>query len=93
MTTPTSPTAPTALRPAPGPAVTPTGATCCRRPMSSIEVTARGTSLVLHSCTACGRHLWERDGQVADRAELLDGVKAFLEQPRIPTPRRRRRTS
>lgn len=63
---------------------------CCRRPMSSIEVTTRGVTLVLHSCTACGRHLWEKDGQTADRAELLDGVKTFLEQPRIPTPRKRR---
>ena len=63
---------------------------CCRRPMSSIEVTTRGVTLVLHSCTACGRHLWEKDGETADRAELLDGVKTFLEQPRIPTPRRRK---
>ena len=61
---------------------------CCRRPMSSIEVTTRGVTLVLNSCTACGRHLWEKDGVTADRAELLDGVKTFLEQPRIPTPRR-----
>ena len=71
-------------------AATKTVADCCRRPMSSIEVTTRGVTLVLHSCTACGRHVWERDGQVADRAELLEGVKTFLEQPRIPTPRRRR---
>lgn len=56
--------------------------------MSSIEVTSRGTALVLHSCTACGRHVWQKDGQLADRADLLDGVKTFLEQPRIPTPRR-----
>jgi hypothetical protein len=56
--------------------------------MSTIEVTTRGVALVLHSCTGCGRHLWEKDGQTADRAELLDGVKTFLEQPRIPTPRR-----
>jgi hypothetical protein len=49
--------------------------------MSSIEVTARGTTLVLHSCASCGRHLWERDGQLADRAELLEGVKTFLAQP------------
>ena len=61
---------------------------CCRRAMSSIEVTTRGVTLVLHSCTACGRHIWEKDGQTADRAELLDGVKTFLEQPRVPTPRR-----
>ena len=66
-------------------------ASCCRREMSSIEVTARGTTLVLHTCAACGRHLWERDGQLADRAELLDGVKTFLEQPRPPVRRRRRR--
>ncbi len=61
---------------------------CCRRAMSSIEVTTRGTALVLHSCTACGRHVWQKDGQTADRADLLDGVKTFLEQPRTPTPRR-----
>ena len=77
MTSPTSPT----------PTTTTTRA-CCRRPMSSIEVTTRGTTLVLHSCTACGRHVWEKDGQTADRAELLDGVKTYLEQPRVPTPRR-----
>lgn len=64
--------------------------TCCHRAMSSIEVTTRGVTLVLNSCTSCGRHLWEKDGQTADRAELLDGVKTFLEQPRIPTPRRRK---
>ena len=66
-------------------------AACCRRPMSSIEVTARGTTLVLHTCASCGRHLWERDGQLADRADLLAGVKTFLEQPRGPIRRRRRR--
>ena len=58
--------------------------------MTSIEVTARGATLVLHSCAACGRHRGERDGQVADRAELLEGVKTFLEQPRVATPRKRR---
>lgn len=76
--------------------VTPSSTTrqaCCRRPMSSIEVTARGVTLVLHSCPACGRHRWEKDGQLADRAELLDGVKTFLEQPRVPTPRRSSRRS
>ena len=66
---------------------------CCRRTMSTIEVTSRGATLVLHSCTSCGRHRWERDGQVADRAELLQGVRTFLEQPRVPTPRRRRSRS
>ena len=76
MTSPTTPSTTTTTR------------ACCRRPMSSIEVTTRGTTLVLHSCTARGRHVWEKDGQTADRAELLDGVKTFLEQPRVPTPRR-----
>ena len=82
MTTPSTPA------PAPARATL----TCCTRTMSTIEVTTRGVTLVLHSCTACGRHRWERDGELADRAELLDGVKTFLEQPRIPTPRRRRRS-
>ena len=81
MTAPASPSARAALQ------------SCCRRVMSGIEVTARGATLVLHSCTACGRHLWERDGQVADRAELLEGVRTFLDQPRLPTPRRRRVTT
>jgi len=58
--------------------------------MSAIELTTRGVTLVLHSCTSCGRHIWERNGVQADRVELLQGVKTFLEQPRIPTPRRRR---
>ena len=78
------------MTPSSSTASTVTAQTCCRRAMSSIEVTARGVTLVLHSCTACGRHAWERDGQIADRAELLEGVKTFLEQPRIPTPRKRR---
>lgn len=56
--------------------------------MSSIEVTTRGVALLLHSCTACGRHRWEKDGRTADRTELLEGVKTFLEQPRVVTPRR-----
>lgn len=72
----------------PAPSPTTTARTCCRRPMSSIELTTRGVTLVLHSCTACGRHLWEKDGETADRAELLKGVKTFLAQPRVPTPRR-----
>ncbi|MBW3638811.1 MAG: hypothetical protein KY451_03015 [Actinobacteria bacterium] len=63
---------------------------CCYRTMSAIEVTTRGVTLVLHSCTSCGRHIWERDGVQADRVELLQGVATFLEQPRVPTPRRRR---
>lgn len=74
----------------PSATLTATSQSCCRRAMSPIEVTARGATLVLHSCTACGRHVWERDGELADRDELLEGVRTFLEQPRIPTPRRRR---
>ena len=91
--TPSPPVAPgsAAAQPATEPAAA--APTCCRRTMSSIEVTARGTTLVLHSCTSCGRHLWERDGQRADRAELLDGVRTFLEQPRPPVKRRRRSSS
>ncbi len=58
--------------------------------MSGIEVTTRGVTLVLRSCTSCGRHAWEKDGVAVEREELLDGVKVFLDQPRIPTPRRRR---
>lgn len=77
MTTPMTPT-------------TTTVPTCCGRSMSTIEVTARGVTLVLHSCTSCGQHLWERDGVRADRVELLEGVQTFLEQPRVPTPRHRR---
>ena len=83
----TAPSAVSATVPAP---TTSSSQTCCRRTMSTIEVTARGATLVLHSCTACGRHLWERDGEVADRSELLQGVRTFLEQPRMPTPRKRR---
>ncbi len=90
MTTRTTPSTP-ASSPTETSATGRGSATCCRRPMSSIEVTARGTTLVLHTCSACGRHLWERDGQRADRAELLEGVKTFLEQPRLPVKRRRRR--
>ena len=83
----------TSLQTAPAPTVRRTAsASCCRRDMSSIEVTARGATIVLHSCASCGRHLWERDGQLADRAELLEGVKTFLEQPRVPVRRRRRST-
>ncbi|MCW2715020.1 MAG: hypothetical protein JWN88_2067 [Frankiales bacterium] len=89
MTT-TVQTPPAALSTAPTTGGSRVATTCCRRAMSGIEVTARGVTLVLHSCTSCGRHVWERDGVQADRAELLEGVKTFLEQPRIPTPRRRR---
>ena len=89
-----APTAAVPAAPAPDAAEASRGsAVCCHREMSSIEVTARGTTLVLHTCASCGRHLWERDGQRADRAELLAGVKTFLEQPRLPVRRRRRSKS
>lgn len=65
---------------------------CCRKPLSTIAVTTRGATLTLRSCTACGRHVWEKDGAVADRTDLLDGVKSFLEQPREVVRRRRRTT-
>ena len=78
---------------APAPTLTRTTThTCCRRTMSGIEVTARGATLVLHSCTSCGRHLWERDGRLADRSEMMEGVATFLREPRVATPRRRRST-
>jgi hypothetical protein len=73
--------------PTPGTAV-PDELICCRKALSSIAVTTRGTSLTLHSCTACGRHVWAKDGVVADREDLLDGVKVFLEQPREVVRRR-----
>lgn len=66
----------------------PTELVCCRRPLSSIAVTTRGVDLTLHSCTACGRHIWAKDGVVVDRSALLDGVKVFLEQPREKVRRR-----
>ena len=61
---------------------------CCRKPLSSIAVTTRGANLTLHSCTSCGRHVWVKDGVVADREDLLDGVKSCLEQPREIVRRR-----
>ena len=65
-------------------------AVCCRKPMSAVTVTDRGVELTLRSCTSCGRHVWERDGQVVDRSGLLEGVATFLEQPRPKQTRRRR---
>ena len=85
MTPTPTPASPSAGRP------TDRVVSCCRRPMSSIEVTTRGVTLVLRSCAACGAHAWERDGVQADRTDLIEGVRTFLEQPRQPTPRRRRR--
>ena len=66
---------------------------CCRKPVSTIAVTTRGANLTLHSCTSCGSHVWVKDGVVADRDDLLDGVKTFLEQPREIVRRRSPRRS
>lgn len=71
--------------------------TCCRRPMSSIQVTqpvdASVATLALHTCTSCGRHVWERDGVELDRASVLAIVRDRIAEgpaPRIPRPRKPR---
>ena len=62
--------------------------------MSSIQVTSpldtAAATLALHTCSACGRHVWERDGETLDRAALLDVVKDRIAEgpaPRVPRPR------
>lgn len=61
--------------------------------MTKIEVTqpnGEGRTLALHSCSACGRHLWERDGAVLERAEVLNVVKLRVADgpaARVPRPR------
>jgi hypothetical protein len=65
-------------------------AVCCGKSMSTVSVTDRGAQLTLHSCTSCGRHVWERDGRAVDRAGMLEGMQAFLAEPRPPVRRRRR---
>ena len=49
--------------------------TCCRRPMSVIEVTSPldvdAAKLALHSCASCERHLWVRDGLPLDKDDVL----------------------
>lgn len=68
-------------------------AVCCRREMSSIEVTsplaAPNATLTLHTCSSCGRHVWERDGQVVDRDSIVDAVKERVAEGK---PRRAPRT-
>ena len=44
---------------------------CCGRAMTGIEVSL----LSLHTCAACGRHVWHREGQPLDRAALLAAVR------------------
>ena len=66
-----------------------TNSTCCRRPMTSIEVTTPHTEgvarLVLHSCTGCGQHTWERGGEVVDRGAALSVVRDRIAEG--PAPR------
>jgi hypothetical protein len=75
-------------------AATRAAAVCCRRPMSTIAVTAPLTdgvaTLALHSCSACGRHVWERDGEVLDRSTVLGAVRERIAEgpaPRVPRAR------
>jgi hypothetical protein len=68
--------------------------------MTLIEVTsplAEGTSkLSLETCSSCGRHVWQRDGQDLDRDEVLaivrdrvaEGPTARVPRPRKPRPSR-----
>ena len=65
--------------------------------MSSIQVTSpldtAVATLALHTCTSCGRHVWEREGAELDRAAVLDVVKHRVAEgpaPRIPRPRKPR---
>ena len=65
--------------------------------MSSIQVTSpldpSAATLALHTCSSCGRHVWERDGEELDRATVLDMVKDRVAEgpaPRVPRPRKPR---
>lgn len=67
---------------------------CCRRPMSVIEVTSppgsAAATLALYTCSACGRHVWQRDGEVIEGDAVLSAVKerlADLPARRAPAPR------
>lgn len=70
------------------------GPLCCRGPMVTIQVTRRvddACTLTLHTCSSCGRHVWERDGVVLERAEVLDVVQARIAEgpaARVPGPRK-----
>ena len=73
-----------------------TALVCCRRPMSSIEVTTPlggGKTLALHTCSACGRHLWVREDEVLDRGAVLGIVRERIAEgpaPRVPRQRKSR---
>ena len=62
--------------------------------MATIEVTSPvgegASTLALHTCSSCGRHVWLRDGQMLDRDAILDSVRdRIAEGParRVPSPR------
>jgi hypothetical protein len=62
--------------------------------MTSIEVTsplAEGaTTLALQTCSACGRHVWHRDGVILDREAVLEIVRERIAEgpaARVPRPR------
>ncbi len=70
------------------------GLECCRRPMTSIEVStpfaAGSSTLALHTCSVCGRHVWKREGQVLERDAVLAIVRDRVEAgppPRAARPR------
>lgn len=70
-----------------------TNSTCCRRPMSTIEVTTGGaTRLALHSCPGCGQHVWERGGEVVDRSAALSVVRDRIAEGPAPRVRAKRAT-
>ena len=73
------------------------GRACCRRPMTSIEVTATLAdplaTLALYTCSGCGRHVWERNGVELDRSAVLDVVRDRISEgpaPRVPRARKPR---
>ncbi len=75
----------------PRPGIASAVTTCCRRPMSAIEVTnphdVDAARLALHSCASCGRHVWVRDGVPLDRDDVLSVVRERIaETPRQPVP-------
>jgi hypothetical protein len=62
--------------------------------MSAIEVTSslvEATAvLTLLTCSACGRHVWLRDGRELDRDDVLTIVRDRIAEgpiPRVPRPR------
>ncbi len=67
--------------------------------MTTIQVTqpqSEGSAtLTLHTCSACGSHVWEREGERLDRGSLLGVVRERLAEgpaPRVPAPRAARPT-